>query len=207
MIGTKCCAVAQLKCCIYHWFMPVGAQHIINCRWAHTIVCTNGRSAYHCLHQQALSIPLFVPTGAKHTIVRAKGRSAYHRLCQRALSISLFAPMGTYHCLCQRALKFFCHANEHSSEYCSRCQVHIIVQTQPSVLFQALHQPLGAKSKHCAASHWAQNQSIALPSGAISLHCAIVGHYFSALRHHLALIPSIAPPLGSSFKHCPNVWR
>jgi hypothetical protein len=48
--------------------------------------------------------------------------------------------------------------------------------------------------------------------GANFKHCAATGHYFQALRRHLALISSIAPPLGSIisiappsgalFKHC-----
>jgi hypothetical protein len=76
------------------------------------------------------------------------------------------------------------------------------------------HQPLGAKSKHHATSHWAQNQSITppairhkiealrrQPSSTNSKHRATIRGSTSASRRHRALIISIVLPLGTSFKY------
>jgi hypothetical protein len=86
------------------------------------------------------------------------------------------------------------------------------------------HQPLGTKSKHRAASHWVQNQSIALPairhkikasfcqpSGAKSTHYTAshraqnqsivppaVGRKFDALHRQ---------PSGANPKHCATIRR
>ncbi len=100
-IGTKCHAVAQLKCRIYHLCADRHSSKYPLCLRVHTIVRANGRSlyqllrqwaliktsimpmgAYHCLHHRALSIPSFVLAGSQHLITCTNGR------------ISLFAPMG-----------------------------------------------------------------------------------------------------------------
>jgi hypothetical protein len=77
---------------------------------------------------------------------------------------------------------------------------------------------LGAKSKHCIASHQAQNQCIPPPAigreikasrcqplGANLKHRAAIWHSNSALQPHWVLIISIAPPLGTSFKYCATI--
>ena len=55
------------------------------------------------------------------------------------------------------------------------------------------HRPLGGIPKHRASSHREQSRSITPPPSVTQ---------FQALRHHWALIQSIAPPPGAQLKHC-----
>jgi hypothetical protein len=157
--------------------------------------------AYHCLHQRALSIPLFAPTGTQHTIVCADRCSAYHRSRRGALSIPMFMPAG--------AQRLIICAN-------GRISLFALTGTQISLsrqwaLIKILFTLTGAY--HCPDSAFSPFPSIA-PAighkikvlhhqslGTKSKHCATVWRYFSASRHCWVLFFSIAPPSGINSQH------